>query len=779
LTSPCLSELSDVPFGTGTSFSRRRREEREREEEDGEEDDDWLYREPRKINITEREEGLVAQFLSTPQGHGSLCEELEREHGCAYRLERIFSGVHAGQGRQWFGSSGHQLCDYSLVFRGDPGKPVALYYVNYHGMYYHYTGHKDGCPREKDGPPFRPDPLTEKLDAFRRELAAFLSELEPEKFVFRYGVLTTCDVFHHSSEGGEADLEDFLQSELPADCCLPRRETLWKKRWKESELVESILAGETTGFVTLSMGFEDYGKGCLLERNFGFCVQKRRPQRGELSDFTRTQIMGREGLQDFDRVDDYLGKTPERTFAAKSFFGAEETISTVYFCWLVRERGLHHYRISHFVRYKFCNYSRDFLQPILERRHEYKREKNVVGAECLKLIANGSFGYTALESRNYDNTTLKTDLSLRKNRFRLSSQFSMKNASFVGVVRCRAEDDKKRKLQQRQKQPKRRRLEFALDEAQDADEEEEEEEEEYEDDDALGFDRSWLREVEDSEDQEEEEAAEEEEGDLEEALCGENAKKRDRGKEFKFLYAVTVTGKYKKILNCIPRAVSILSNSKTLFLGLVLQLLRAADPAKVEPVYCDTDSIILSCQYSDLEANLKPGGKKLLRESKVIGCETGLESIHGKLKLEGVFSAGYFRALKVYRLFEKVKAEEEEALEKIVETACNPSAEEVLASCGRVSEEEEEEETFPNLDKLETVYTRCKGISRKLAEAVGSSQFAPSSSASTDTLKVHKASLRPTRAGEMAIQMDRRTLAQPYNFKRRVCADGIHSLPFD
>jgi hypothetical protein len=219
------------------------------------------------------------------------------------------------------------------------------------------------------------------------------------------------------------------------------------------------------------------------------------------------------------------------------------------------------------------------------------------------------------------------------------------------------------------------------------------------------------------------------------------------------LYTVTVTGKYKRISNCIPRAVSILSNSKRLFLNLVLCLLRASDPARVEPVYCDTDSIILSCQFPLLEQNLREGGREYLEEMQVVGSEHSATSIHGKLKLEGVFCAGLFRALKVYRLFE----ENEE---------------------GNFLDSEEVEQLCPSLASLKTVYTRCKGISRSLAGKIDTSEFAPLL-VSESSLKIHKSSLRPTRAGEMTIQMERKTLAQPYNFKRTVCPDGIHSLPFD
>ena len=461
-----FTELSDVPFGTGTAFAL-----------DPDAESDILYRQSRNVNITEREEGIVAQFLSTKTGHKGLLEAVESELAAPgeYRLVRIFSGVHAGQGRLWFGASRHQLCDFVLQFRGPPGKPVVLYYINYHGGYYHYTGHAPGCGRaaetgggptgrgldsgrggDGEGEPYSPDPQTEKLDELRRELAQFASELAPDLFLVKYTTVNACQMFH--SLEGDYSLEEFLEREMPDECCLPRSDSLWRKHWNVEHLVEKIMEGEVTGFVTLQRGFEDCSLGCLLEKNFGFCVQKRRPaEEGELSDYTLRQIAAREDLASAEQVKHFVKKTPERTMAARSFFGSEETVSTTYFAWLVRERGLFGYKITHFIHYKFSSYSKDFLQPILERRHAYKKNKNTVGAETLKLVANGSFGYTALESCNYDTTLLRTDLSLRKNRYAMSSKFSMKNVSFVGVVKSRGDQKSSGTKRSRKGGKKRRR----------------------------------------------------------------------------------------------------------------------------------------------------------------------------------------------------------------------------------------------------------------------------------------------------------------------------------
>ena len=388
-----------------------------------------------------------------------------------------------------------------LQFRGTDDLPTVLYYVNYHGMHYHYTGHHPDCRLRSEGQvAYQLDAETKRLDEFREGLALWMSDLEPENLLVRYRTLTACQLFHLDRE---LNIEEYVEKSLGKYSCLPRAYSLWRKSWHVDHLVSLILEGEVTGFVTLTGGTEDEAKGSVLERNFGFCVQKRRPSVCDLSDFTLRQIVAREKIEDAPRLKAFLEKSPERTLAARSFsVETAETISTTYFCWLVKERGLRDYKITHFIHYKFSDYSKDFLEPILERRHRYKREGMTVGAETLKLVANGSFGYTALESSNYDTTLFRTDLSLAKTRKRLVSSFSMKNASFIGVVKSRKSATKDKPSSP----AKRRRRQFEDEEAEESGEgsDTENREEEEEEEDALGLDLGVLSRVPRSEDEDSE-----------------------------------------------------------------------------------------------------------------------------------------------------------------------------------------------------------------------------------------------------------------------------------
>ena len=72
------------------------------------------------------------------------------------------------------------------------------------------------------------------------------------------------------------------------------------------------------------------------------------------------------------------------------------------------------------------------------------------------------------------------------------------------------------------------------------------------------------------------------------------------------MYSISVSGVTKSIRNCIPKAVAILSNSKTIILGHVQVMLECLDPALAELCYMDTDSCIFSFTHPLLEDNLLP-----------------------------------------------------------------------------------------------------------------------------------------------------------------------------
>ena len=216
--------------------------------------------------------------------------------------------------------------------------------------------------------------------------------------------------------------------------------------------------------------------------------------------------------------------------------------------------------------------------------------------------------------------------------------------------------------------------------------------------------------------------------------------KQSAAKEYSyhFLYAACFSGEDKRIFNNLPKAVAVLSNSKRLFLGHLSIMFRCLDPCLAELTYTDTDSCIWSLATENLEDCLLPEMKQYWRRANIIADEGGLQSCHGKMKLEGTFVAGQFRTMKIYRLYKQ-------------------------------SEETSNEKQF------EPAYTRCKGVNRYIATRLPDSGF---DSLDPQSIVVHRNALKPTRKGEIHVVHEARSVSVPFNLKRFVCNDGYHTLPF-
>jgi len=213
-------------------------------------------------------------------------------------------------------------------------------------------------------------------------------------------------------------------------------------------------------------------------------------------------------------------------------------------------------------------------------------------------------------------------------------------------------------------------------------------------------------------------------------------KKKTARYRYSFLYSMVVSGVGKQIKNCIPRGVGILSNSKTIILSHVHNMLECLDPGLAEICYMDTDSCIFSFTHQHLEDNLLPEKRDKWAALDIIADESGHQSCHGKMKLEGTFKVGLFKALKIYRLFSSAEFEKER--------------------------------------REKTCYTRCKGVNRNIATLIPNKVF---DQEALNQVVIHRSCLRPTRTGEMIIAHECKSLAAPFNLKRFVTSDGIHTFP--
>jgi len=421
--------------------------------------------------------------------------------------------------------------------------------------------------------------------------------------------------------------------------------------------------------------------------------------------------------------------------------------------------------------------------------------------------------YKILQSSDYDDTRLITGENLRRHRSTKLAHLSLKHLTLLGVVRSKITKKKRpKKKAQKKNATSSGAHHFLFDEAvaaaenydseddddEDEDEdddeneieiedEEEEEKEEEEEERGLSASEESDSSLDSQEDADDDDEEEEEEGnaggDLNEQAVQRaeaeiyhdesssmsakscfsstdgdhnyacpphhepradriiprgtaNWRKKKARYKYSFLYAMVVSGAGKQIKNCIPRGVAVLSNSKTIILSHVNAMLQCLDPGMAEICYMDTDSCVFSLTHEKLEDNLLVEKLETWKNLDIIADESGEKSCHGKMKLEGTFKVGLFKALKIYRLFSTSEFEKEKR------------------------------------DK--SCYTRCKGVNRYIATLIPNKVFDRDN---LDQVVVHRSCLRPTRTGEMLIAHECKSLAAPFNLKRYVTHDGLHTFP--
>lgn len=623
-----------------------------------------LVKEKRRLNrATETNETLVIEYL-TNGGYKNLNTfDLEDR-----KLYRVASSLHAGSGPLVWGMTGAQKCDLTLSFEKEDDSPAVLYYINYHGAYYHYKGHLDTCPSGNQTMyPYEPNPADIVMDAFRHKYALKMSCVYPENVRFIYDKVYECDFFHGNQRqvftlDKGLTLFDTIKQAVQSvpDHIYSRKFT---QTYNVGKLLEGIKNGTITGFITIKGGQESASNDA--NDFFGYCVQNYTPKSNEISPLTKNQLMHFKGYKTADEISQFLEKHQIGLTLNSGTFHSEETISTEYLKWLMEARNFTRFQVTHFLEYKFVEHSRTFLEPLLEERHEAKMSKDAISAECLKLICNGSYGYNALESSNYSSCRLITAKNLKRNQSTISAFLSLDRIQLIGIVQTKKKSKQKTSSNS-----------LLIEEAIDDNEEEEDDEEDY---------------------------------------------------EYDFLYSVIVSGKEKPIKNSLPKAVSILSNSKKLFLSHIQLLLECLDPRLAELCYIDTDSCIFSLTNSQIEDCLIDEKKEFFISKAILADETSRNSFHGKLKCEGVYEGGHFRTIKIYRLYSK-----------------------------------------------KDLYTRCKGVNRNQADKLPNTTF-DNNDLSINTIE--RRALRPTAAGEMCITHESRSLACPINLKRYVMPDGVHTIP--
>jgi hypothetical protein len=126
---------------------------------------------------------------------------------------------------------------------------------------------------------------------------------------------------------------------------------------------------------------------------------------------------------------------------------------------------------------------------------------------------------------------------------------------------------------------------------------------------------------------------------------------KKKKKKAELLYAVVVRQKRAKIRNLMNVASFILQNSRVHFFGVLHKLLSLLDKRYCSVDYVDTDSILISSTFPDLASCLRERNPE--NEESLNGlmedCDSRV-SQHGKLQHEGRFTIALFRSAKSYLL---------------------------------------------------------------------------------------------------------------------------------
>ena len=544
----------------------------------------------------------------------------------------VFSNFHAGPGQISFGPNCRRKADCLISEVGGEKSASVLNYINYHGLYYHRAGlHLEDCPKNNLFEQSHFFTLESKiadwaerkdLDEMKKEYASALSAVHPDQLVIKYRIVHECDlqhkklVFNNVPGVGAREilLEHFNEQSVINNNCAPRKMT-------QDELVELILKGGYNrngntlgGFVTI-LGGEETNQDLPLNGQFGFCHQRNLISADRVGPFTHFQ----DSILTNKTSDSVLNKACKNgyTFSAKQFHEEGETLSLDYFRFLIKERGLKNFKITHFLKYEHRHFLTPFLEALLQKRHDLKAdideakgilmrgdrvgkelaEKVIKSKTCEsdtnKLIGNSFYGFMSMEASNYSKTEIISEKTLKRmsNRDRLLKIWGP-NVFKVNLLGTTVSKLKKRRNRKWNKKTKK-----------------------------METDRE-----------------------------GEEIDERE---EVNFLYAVSSHDNEAAINNVLPISVCILGQSKLVLFEAVLALHKCLDERKCQLCYIDTDSYILAVSDTNLDNLVKKGMEETWQKlsSSLFEDKNSPKEQSGLLKLEATFNNAMFRSSKAYYLY--------------------------------------------------------------------------------------------------------------------------------
>lgn len=537
-------------------------------------------KEDRRGNCLESMESLFSQLMSYDRYAQST---------------HVFSGFHAGPGRQVFGADRRCYVDVTLVLPPSNrcSRPQVLF-ANFHGSYFHqWTPHEPDCPRNTRGmdeacwEDLPQDPLaqhdvktleTRRKDRFNTRYAEAMSAVG--RLLVTYGTWSECQLFHRDSVLSHVDGQRYknvrtllkkVHHEQAVLGITPRRMTLEKilKKLLLSDEEKKARRSDFSGFVVLHNGAEKTEDNAAFQ-SVGFCLQRVHPKVEELGAFTihqqEMELAHHGGTrQGFISLEDRC-KSSRQTMTKTSFHGEGETLSAAYLRFLVRDRKLEGYTISHFVFVRERDFLTKYIDELLQKRHEVKLlGGSSLESDSVKLLLNSLFGFSSMSAANHAKTTIYLESTLAKS----SSAEAVRQALSISLLGC----------------------------------------------------------------------------------------VRRPGKPPQLLYSLTRKMPQARVQNLIQNAAMILSRSREIFFSKLALLLHLLRNDSCQLLYCDTDSVYVTlsdaCLANIMEDRFKAEADKHL--ARLLNDGMGERHGAGFFKVEGLYLCIYVRAIKCYILRHRIK----------------------------------------------------------------------------------------------------------------------------
>ena len=440
--------------------------------------------------------------LEGPEGSGGWagtnCQESVVVQFLAYHVfpqsTAVFSNFTAGPGALNLGPDHRRKMDATLAVPwtrpSDGASGVRLAFVNYHGARHHGDGdHLPRCPKKMTTTTTlqpKPRPTLESIlrdrmkaetrrgvepgrdpdDYLMERLAAHMSECAAKAGLvlhFTYTVLHQCELFCTgalASFDPKERLGDEASSLDPEDAALGLRKLMRKRHpdkvvfgplgpkvFTQEKLMKRILEGRPNadgnrhgGFILLRGGVQ---KGELSpENNQGWCLQRTWTDASEVGSFTKYQasvMCGGDPVAGEKLVAKYARGT-QQTVARFSYHDRGELVGLDLARFLILRKGLEGFRVEHFIHYTHSRALNPFLEELLQKRHEHKKNGGPdLMIEALKLVLNryvirpddvagvvhqrrllffSVYGNAAMASTNFTSTVVTSGRNMR-NRKRL------------------------------------------------------------------------------------------------------------------------------------------------------------------------------------------------------------------------------------------------------------------------------------------------------------------------------------------------------------------------